>query len=547
MTRFFSLVVLAMCVLLSQGTVRVLNFKKSGQDVTAAWQRAAAGLAERDTVKVNFGAGTYYLSGTVEMLCNLTMSGKGSAKTTLKCRVNSRFTDDCFIKAAGHLGRTIAVEVANMGIDLEKHKGMAWNVNSAKYLLKIYHADRVCIKSVSSYIDNAVCTNLNMRCCSNVAVTGCSLTNYNNNHDGGILWLSGNTENVLVSNNEFRKQGNDEVVGFYGTGNDAWSAGTNAKSAYKRNIKVCNNKLWLSGAAGQPLTMAFSMFNVEGQKSSNVAADVRDVTFSGNEITVAGDVRCIFAFQREQNTTGKNIRYANNTVRCLAESSVKGSARAIFRIVDHSEAKEPFVISGNVIDNKANVLGADGYNYYNLLDIDGATVEFDGNNVSSTKDAANKQSGIVGMYVNNAGGKVNMKNNVLKGLCVLASLSVTKGSIQGMEINASGNRFEGGTTIFCNNLDRLDLNLSNNEFFSTNWEYFLQEFAKTGTLVFRNNVVTANKGGGSLLSHYSNVPTKNMHFERLEVCNNKFYGIQSTELLKNMTNVKHRVVSGNTF
>ena len=52
MTRFFSVVVLAMCVLLSQGTVRVLNFKKSGQDVTAAWQRAAAGLAERDTVKV---------------------------------------------------------------------------------------------------------------------------------------------------------------------------------------------------------------------------------------------------------------------------------------------------------------------------------------------------------------------------------------------------------------------------------------------------------------------------------------------------------------
>ena len=83
-----------MSFLLSQGTVRVLNFKKSGQDVTAAWQRAAAGLAERDTVKVNFGAGTYYLSGTVEMLCNLTMSGAGSAKTSLKCRVNSRFTDD---------------------------------------------------------------------------------------------------------------------------------------------------------------------------------------------------------------------------------------------------------------------------------------------------------------------------------------------------------------------------------------------------------------------------------------------------------------------
>lgn len=547
MTRLLSVVVLAMCVLLSQGTVRVLNFKKSGQDVTAAWQRAAAGLTERDTVKVNFGAGTYYLSGTVEMLCNLTMTGKGSAKTTLKCRVNSRFSDDCFIKAAGHRGRTIAVRVTNMGIDLEKHKGMAWDLSSAKYLLKIYHADRVDIKSVSSYIDNAVCTNLNMRCCNNVTVTSCSLTNYNNNHDGGILWLSGNTEKVLVANNEFKKQGNDEVVGFYGTGADAWSAGTKTALAYKRNIKVCDNKLWLSGSTGQPLTVAFSMFNVEGQKSSNVAADVRDVTFSGNDITVAGDVRCIFAFQKEKNTTGKNIRYTNNTVRCLAESSVKGSARAIFRVVDHSEAKVPFVISSNVIDNKAAVLGADGYNYYNLLDIDGATVEFDGNKVTSVKDVANKQSGIVGMYVNNAGGKVNMRNNVLKGLSVLASLSVTKGSIENIEINASGNRFEGGTTIFCNNLDRLDLNFSGNEFLSTNWEYFLQEFAKTGTLVFRNNVVTANKGGGSLLAHYSNVPTKNMRFERLEVCNNKFYGIQSSDLLNNITNVKRRVVSGNTF
>lgn len=548
MARFVTLLVLAVCFVHSQGVVRVLNFTKAGRDVTAEWQKAASGMTERDTVKVCFGSGKYYLSGTVEMLCNVAVTGKGASKSTLVCRAASRFTDDCFIKAAGHRTRTIAVDVSNVGINLEKHNGMLWDINSAKYLLKIYHANRVGIKGCSSYIDNAVCTNMSARNCSNIDIENCNFVNYNNSHDGGILWFTGNTEDVLIAKNDFKKAGNDEVIAFYGTHADDWNADYKADVVHKKNINVSGNKFWLSGSENQPLTLAFNLLNAEGQQRSEIPAEVRNVVYSGNEIVVAGDVRNIFSFQLEQNTTGEDISCTNNKISCLPSSSAKGSTRSIFNIVDYTDGRSPFAISGNEIDCNATVLDTFGYNSFYLLSADGAHIDFSGNKVTASAVAGEKQSGITGLYVRQAGGQFNLSNNNIAGLFVLASLSATQGgNITSVAVNAAGNRFEGRTTLFCNNIDRLDLNFDGNVFTSTSWEYFLQEFAKTGTLVFRNNIVNATNGGGSLLSHYSKVSTKSMRFERLEVQNNKFSGVSATQVLTNITNVNKRVVSGNRF
>ena len=77
--------------------------------------------------------------------------------------------------------------------------------------------------------------------------------------------------------------------------------------------------------------------------------------------------------------------------------------------------------------------------------------------------------------------------------------------------------------------------------------FFLQEFASRGTLVFSNNDVTINKGNGQLMTHWDKKnSTNNMRFDRLEVNNNIFRGVKSEQdLFQNITNVKKRKVRNN--
>lgn len=550
MARFVTLLALAVCFVHSQGVVRVLNFTKAGRDVTAEWQKAASGMTERDTVKVCFDSGKYYLSGTVEMLCNVAVTGKGASKSTLVCRAASRFTDDCFIKAAGHRTRTIAVDVSNVGINLEKHKGMLWNINSAKYLLKIYHANRVGIKGCSSYIDNASCTNVNIRNSSNVNVCSCKFINYNNCRTGGILWFTGDAQNVLVEGNDFKKSGNDETVAFFGTWGDAWNPSYKAALSVKKNISVSGNSFYLeSGNNGYnvPMTMFFSLYNHEGAKRSEIAAKVDGFRVNNNKIVVAGDVRCLFFVQKEQNTTSKNVSFTQNDIKMLETASTEVGSRSLFRIVDYSHGEDAYEISGNVIDNKSVVING-GYNYNYLLDVDGAKIDFSGNKMSSVVHADERGCGVTAINAYGYGGVVNMRNNSLSGLHKLSNLSVSGNeTIEHVSILAENNKFEGNTTIYCNNISRLDLKFVGNEFNSLNWEYFLQEFAKTGTLIFKNNVVRAENGGGGLLAHYAASQVGSMYFENVEVCSNIFKGIETANLLENIVKVKSKKVSGNKF
>ena len=85
-----------------------------------------------------------------------------------------------------------------------------------------------------------------------------------------------------------------------------------------------------------------------------------------------------------------------------------------------------------------------------------------------------------------------------------------------------------------------------NTFFSSNMNFFLQEFATEGALVFKNNEVHAQNG--QLMTHWSSTPTSAMRFNTLEVTGNTFYGTKGEkDVLRNITNVKHRDVSGNIY
>ena len=76
--------------------------------------------------------------------------------------------------------------------------------------------------------------------------------------------------------------------------------------------------------------------------------------------------------------------------------------------------------------------------------------------------------------------------------------------------------------------------------------FFLQEFATEGALVFKNNEVHAQNG--QLMTHWSSTPTSAMRFHTLEETGNTFYGTKGEkEVLRNITNVQHKDVSGNIY
>lgn len=100
--------------------------------------------------------------------------------------------------------------------------------------------------------------------------------------------------------------------------------------------------------------------------------------------------------------------------------------------------------------------------------------------------------------------------------------------------------------LYCNAIDTLDLVFNNNLIITPNMDFFLQEFASTGSVVFNNNNVFVTTNYGKLMTHWNSNPTSSYHFNTLEVKNNLFRGVTSIDnMLKYITNVTYRDVSGN--
>ena len=141
-----------------------------------------------------------------------------------------------------------------------------------------------------------------------------------------------------------------------------------------------------------------------------------------------------------------------------------------------------------------------------------------------------------------------MRNNVCKGLARIATIESSKG-IAPFSVNAVNNYFQGRTTLSCNNVERLDLNFRNNTFDCNYPVFFLQNFAKTGKVLFNNNKVTVSTGNGTFMyPPAGKASTSSMKFERLEIMGNEFHGIKSqNEMVDNITNVKKRKIKSNAF
>jgi hypothetical protein len=140
-----------------------------------------------------------------------------------------------------------------------------------------------------------------------------------------------------------------------------------------------------------------------------------------------------------------------------------------------------------------------------------------------------------------------MTGNSFSGLGMLASIDYGDGIDGKVTINADSNVFTGDTRIYCRNVKTVDLNFVGNTFNSTTSNFFLQEFAQQGSLVFDGNMVNT-PGNGQLMTHWDNNDKAARRFNKLQVRNNVFTGVDGERtLLQPITNVRSRSVAGNVY
>ena len=188
---------------------------------------------------IEFGVGEFVIDFPVIFRCNVIIRGQGVNNTKLIFKRNMKSfndaiaanyepieSDDTYICVKGKKGSEVFVDISNLSMEMEQAtitqaNKIEFNSNDPRLLVKIYHANKVVFRNVNSRYDNFLAHNLDMRVCSNIMVENCRFTAYNNTKEGAVMAIRGNTENVMIRNNEFHKHGNDEIITFMALSDNA--------------------------------------------------------------------------------------------------------------------------------------------------------------------------------------------------------------------------------------------------------------------------------------------------------------------------------------
>lgn len=540
------------------GQARVINIdvSKIKGDLTQELRAIGDRVAISDTVVLDFGKGTYTIDGTIQYRCNAIIRGQGCDKTTLIFDNGhdrsgfKAFKDDSFINILGRKDHTISVSISDMSFKLKDHKGIWWQ-DSERFAIKIYHASRVDIHNVDSYMANANITNFDLRVCSNVSVTDCNITNFNNSKVGGCLWLRGEMHNVQVKSNKFYKYGNDETLAVFDRLVDNTRNYIRGK-ATRTDIFIEGNEFYYGGYKGKDKDE--SAFNemmvslITDHKKSDDPCITRNFHLDGNTFYINDKCTRSIYISFDPADIHSDIYVNGNTIINSALNKDEKYYRQDIEVNDLSHGQDTIYIANNTVKNSNPVMNKYNSNGYSFLLMQGGNVCLEGNKIVSTDKidrSTGKSTGVQLVWAGAKGGIVTMRDNVIKGLKYISTVGAGSGT-PSFTLNATNNYFSGDTRIYCDKITQLNLNFTNNTFDSNNANFFLQEFASKGTLVFNNNVVTVSEGGGRLMTHWNKNSLKSMRFDRLEVKNNTFKGINTeADLFKYMTNVGKRQVKSN--
>ena len=554
---FIAAIVLCLSSMTVQARTINVNVNNTKADVTQMLREQCHRATWGDTVVINFGKGTYTVDGTVECNTHLIIKGKGRDKTTVVLNKGSNrsgfkaFLDDTFFKIAGTLRRPVTLSISDITFKLKDHNGIWWKGERC-FAVKVYHANRVNIHNVDSYLQNAICTNYDLHVCSNVSITNCIISNYNNTTDGGNLWLRGEMHNISIKDNKFFKYGKDEAVAIYDRVVDNTNGYIRGK-ADRSDIFIENNEFHY-GYNDKDKDyesvnhMIVSLFT-DHSKSTDCCS-TRNFHLSGNKFYINDKcTRCIYV-SFDPADSHKDIYIENNEIVNANLNSGDRYYRQDIEVNDLSSNPSTIYINGNTVRNKNIVLTSSDSQGYSFLLMQGGNVTMTGNKIindATIIPSTGKSTGIQLIWAGADGGEVTMRDNVCKGIKYIATVGAGDGTEQ-FTLNASNNYFEGDTRVYSHKVKRLDVNFTGNTLVSENMNFFLQEFAPRGSVVFNNNDVTVKQGEGQLMTHWSNSSTKSMRFDRLEVTNNTLRGVNGEQdLLKNMTNVGKRTIQRNTI
>ena len=568
MKRFTRYIILMMaCVCLSGITAHArtisIDVSTIKGDLTQQLRDKCGRATYNDTVVLNFGVGTYTVSGTIRFQCHTVVKGAGRDLTTILLDNGAdkpgfkAFTDDTYFRITGTLKNTISVSISDVTFKLKEHKGIWWGEKGKdleRYAVKIYHASPVDIRDVDSYMDDAQITNFDLHVCSNVTVTNCNITNYNNSETGGCLWIRGEMHNILVKGNKFYKYGKDETLGIYDRLVDHTNKYVRGKAS-RTNIIVEDNEFHYGGYKGKNKKnpesncgMLFTLMTDHKMSSDKCLTSnfhLRNNKFYISDVTTrcmyigfdpADEHHDIYIENNEivNNDIGRNYSYYHKDI----------------EVHDLSSCRDTIYIVNNSIRNKALILNSHGETGYMFMQTRGGIVKVDGNRIVNevTRNRNNgKPYGMQLVWCQFEGGDVTLTNNVCKGLGYLAYVGGGEGTPL-FTLNARNNYFEGDTRVYSHKIKEMNLNFTRNTFKSSNTNFFLQEFAPKGSVVFNNNEVTVSSGDGRFMTHWSKASTNTMQFNRLEVKNNVFRGVKSErDMFKNVTKVKKRVVNSNSY
>ncbi len=565
MKRFtkYILMVVLVCLTALAGQARTyrINVTNTGSDLTQELRDKCGRANYNDTVVLNFGAGTYTVSGTIRLECHTVIKGAGRNLTTILLDNGSdrgsfkAFPDDTYFRITGTLKNTIDVSISDLTFKLKEHKGIWWGEKGKdieRYAVKLYHAHHVDFHDVDSYMDNAQITNFDLHVCSNVSITGCTISNYNNSETGGCLWIRGEMHNILVKNNKFYKYGKDETLAIFDRVVDNTKKYIKGK-ANRTDIFVEDNEFYYGGYKGKTKQnpesncgMVFSLFT-DHKKSNDRCLTrnfhLRNNKFYINEVTT----RCMY-IGFDPADVHEGIYIENNEIINDKISRNYAFYHKDFEIHDLSNCGDTIYVTGNTIRNKALVLNSHGSTGYMFMQTRAGIIKVDGNQIVNevTRNSKNgKDYGMQLIWCQFEGGDVTLTNNVCKGLSHVAYVGGGDGT-RLFTLKAHNNYFEGDTRVYSHKINEMNLEFTNNTIKSNNANFFLQEFAPKGKVVFNYNDVTVSTGNGQFMTHWGKNSTNSMRFELLEVKGNVFKGIKSEkELFRNMTNVRKRKISSN--
>lgn len=557
--RYSSLVIVS-CIVTLTSSARVYNIdvRNAKGELTQYLREQSKNVTRNDTIVLDIPKGEYILNGTVEFKCNTVIRGSGIDRTSIVLNngIDSNgfkaFTDDAFLMFHGKLDYPISVGISDLTIKLMEHKGIWWhdaNKTSEKLAVKIYHANHVDIHNVNSFLYHAIITNYDLRVCSNVSINDCIISNYNNAEVGGNLWLRGETHNVSITRNKFYKYGNDESLGLFS--NLINTRGYVKGNVSRTDISIDSNEFHY-GYDGKDKVgniVNNTLVTLVSDNNTNWLTTTRNFIVKNNKFYINDECRRCFRIEFLENDSHQNICFDGNEIVNENLRSSNKYYRYDFEIRDLGNVLDTIRVINNTVTNKNSVLNPSKTNGYSFLFLHGANVDMSGNKIVSTITTdpfTGKDTGVQLVWCGTEGGIVTMRNNVCKGIMCISTVGAGYGT-KHFTLNAYNNYFAGDTRIYCNKINRLNINFTGNTLVSRDMNFFLQEFANDGTVVFNNNDVTVSRGNGQLMTHWSKISTDAMKFERLEVKNNVFRGVNSEkDLLKTITKVKKRIVQSNS-